>query len=99
MSSEKNVQIEHDEIVAIAKSSYLELDTADLGTMVQQVEEVVAYARGVKEFDGALGHPVRKNKNIFREDRVHACNPQEILSRAPATEGFYFVVPLIIENY
>jgi aspartyl/glutamyl-tRNA(Asn/Gln) amidotransferase C subunit len=85
-------------IEALASASNIAFDAHQIKTLAEQVDQVLDYAHRVCSSPVPTCNMLQKNINVVRADMIVVCNTQELLDRAPHTEGAYFVVPLILEN-
>ncbi len=93
------MKISREEALKIAHISRLALDEEEIDRVVQQLQEVLAYAQRVQELAGDLSdQPSNKNSNIMRADAVVPSDPEKMLERAPEREENYFVVPRILDT-
>jgi len=92
------VKITKEEVLKIARMSYIDIHEDEIEPMVKQLQDVLSYAQRVKEVAHDVAVPSNRRMNVFREDVVIKTNPEPIRSRAPQREGNYFVVPAIIEK-
>jgi len=93
------MKITKEEILKIADISKIAVREDQVEELIQQLQDVLAYAGIVKKLAGeSVDQPSNKNVNFLREDVVVRFNAQEILGRAPEREGDFFVVPKILDT-
>lgn len=93
------MKISREEALKIAHISRLALDEEEVDRVVQQLQEVLAYAQRVQELAGDLhDQPSNKNINIMRDGVAVPSDSQRMLERAPEREENYFVVPRILDT-
>lgn len=90
--------ISRDEVLHIARISRISLHEDEIEALMQQLQGVLDYAQRVVKAGADSEEPSTKNINVFREDLVVSIDPEPILAQAPEREGFYFVVPVILDN-
>jgi len=91
-------KISREEIIQIARMSYIGIHEDEVNALINQVQQVLSYAERVADVAADIQEPSIKNINVFREDVVVTTNPEPILAQAPEREGNYFVVPRILES-
>ncbi|MCX5679868.1 MAG: Asp-tRNA(Asn)/Glu-tRNA(Gln) amidotransferase subunit GatC [Candidatus Omnitrophica bacterium] len=87
----------------VAHLSRLEFDESQLELYSAQLATILAYIDKLNEVDTAstqpTSHPLAILKNVFRKDILKpSISPDDALSSAPAKDGSFFVVPLVIEG-
>jgi aspartyl/glutamyl-tRNA(Asn/Gln) amidotransferase C subunit len=98
------MQITKQELLALIRMSRLQLDDAQVDALMPQIDDILTYARRVKDvavqlpLKGADNLPSLKNCNIFREDVVVRTDFRDIIAQAPESDQNYFVVPVILET-
>lgn len=98
------MQINKQELLALVHLSRLQLDDAEIDSLMPQIDDILTYAHRVKdvavEFSSKYADTISstKNCNVFREDVVIRTDPRDILAQAPECEQNYFVVPVILET-
>lgn len=92
------IKITKEEVLKIARMSYIDIHEDEIEAMMSQLQEVLSYAQRVKEVAHDVEVPSNRRMNVFREDVINKTNPEPIRARAPQREGNYFVVPAIIEK-
>ncbi len=85
----------------VASLSKFELSDKEKGIFVSQLREVLSYIEKLNKLDteniAPLIHPFNVT-NIFREDMLEeSIRREKALSLAPATDGFFFKVPKVLE--
>jgi len=91
-------KITKEEILKIARMSYLDIHDDEIEPMTQQLEAVLSYAERVQEVARLVNEPSNKQMNVFREDVIVRTDVNPILDQAPDREGNFFVVPAIIDQ-
>lgn len=95
--------ISPNEVLKLARASQLELHANEVDAVTHQLHNVLAYAQCVQKIvcnvtnadaDALANYRV----NVFRPDIAAPTNPVPLLQGAPAREGNFFVVPMILEN-
>lgn len=94
------IRISKQEVARIASISSIALPEVEIPSLVNKLEQVLGYAQRVKELaeGNDIRDPMMRQHNIFRDDSAKYSNAQELLSRAPQSEGEFFVVPLILDS-
>ncbi len=90
--------ITREKIMAIARQSQLEVFDNEIDQLTEKIQEVVAYTERVKNITTDTNITSAKNINVFREDSIIVSDAQKLLEAAPAREGDFFVVPMILDN-
>ena len=91
-------KITRQEALGIAQLAYLALKEDEIDSLVKQLEDVLSYAQRVKEVHEDVQEPPTKQVNVFREDVVVKTDSETLLAQAPAHEGNYFVLPMILQT-
>jgi aspartyl-tRNA(Asn)/glutamyl-tRNA(Gln) amidotransferase subunit C len=89
-------KITKDEALKIAGFTKLTIADDEIDAIVNQLQDVLAYAARVQDMAKDLDMPTTKNINRQREDVVISFDSQEILDQAPQAQDNYFVVPKIL---
>lgn len=87
-----------EEVLKIARLSYLDIHEDELESLVKQLQGVLTYAERVQKAAEFAEEPSNRNVNVFREDMVVKTDPAPILAQAPEREEDFFVVPVVIES-
>ncbi len=90
--------ISDQEIKSLAKSANIALEPHQITMLTGQVAQVLNYAQCVCKHNNSIQFALFKNSNIFRDDAIAQSNSEELIERAPQSEGSYFVVPLMLDN-
>lgn len=90
--------ITREEILRVARMSHIELTEQEIVKMQSHVEAVLSYAARVQDIAKDVSVSNLKNSNVERDDAIVPSHPEIIRAQAPAREGDYFVVPVIIET-
>lgn len=89
------IDVEH-----VARLARLGLSEEEKKLFAKQLSAILDYAEILKKLDTKDVPPTSHAipmKNVFREDKVAACeNVEDILANAPEEEGHMFKVPRII---
>ncbi len=91
-------KISRKEVLDIARMSAMELKEDEIDAVIEQLQQVLSYARRVTHVATHLEEPSMKNINVMRKDFVVPQHSALILAQAPEREGNYFVVPKILDN-
>jgi len=91
-------KVSREELLNIARLSYLDIHEDEMAQLMSQVENILSYAERVTEIAADIEEPPIKNVNVFREDVVVRTDTEPILAQAPEREDNYFVVPRILES-
>ena len=91
-------KISKEEVLKIARMSYLDIHEHELEPLVEQLQPVLSYAERVQEVAADVTGPSNKIINVFREDVIVPTDVASVLDQAPEREGNYFVVPAIIDQ-
>lgn len=89
--------ISKDEVRKIAAMSRIAIREDEIDTITEQLEAVLSYAQRVTEIS-SVQERVVQNVNITRDDAIISTPAAPLLSRAPAAEESFFVVPAILDN-
>ena len=89
--------ISKDEVRKIAGMSRIAIHDDEIDAITQQLEAVLSYAQRVTQIS-AVQEQVVQNVNIAREDAIITTPAAPLLSRAPAVEENFFVVPAVLDN-
>ncbi len=89
-------KITKDETLQIAAFTKLTIADDEIDSIVQQLQDVLAYAERVQDIAKDLDIPTTKNINRQRADVVMSCDSKKILDQAPDAQDNYFVVPKIL---
>jgi len=89
-------KITKDEALKIASFTKLTIQDHEIDSIVQQLQDVLAYAERVQDIAKDIDIPSNKNINRQREDVVSSFEAQQILQQAPDAQDDYFVVPKIL---
>jgi len=91
-----------DQVEHVAKLARLRFSDAELDRFAHQLSDILAYAEQVTALATEDVPPTSHAlplRNVFREDEVGECLPQEkALSTAPQQELDRFMVPRIMEE-
>jgi aspartyl/glutamyl-tRNA(Asn/Gln) amidotransferase C subunit len=90
--------ISKEEVRKIAQISNILVNEAEVAQLQKELTQVLDYAACVTQVQGDAPGLEENSVNITRKDVVIAGGGQEIVQLAPAHEGGYFVVPLIIDQ-
>jgi|GEM_PF-316055 len=90
--------ITREKIMAIAHQSQLEVVDSEIDQLTRKIQEVLAYTERVKDIKTDTQITAAKNINVFRPDTIIVSDAQRLLQEAPAREGDFFVVPMILDN-
>ena len=90
------------EVQKVAKLARLELSSADIAKMAEQLNNILSYIDLLAEVDTEgvepLAHPLPV-QNVFRDDVPVASLPvSEALKNAPNRVGDYFGVPAVFDT-
>lgn len=96
--------ITKEEIIKLAQLSNIALKEEEYAAVLPQIEEILAYAARVTEFQAShMPVQMHEHQNVLRPDQ--ATTAQEALSKAdavlacgPQVEERFFVVPAIIKQ-
>jgi aspartyl-tRNA(Asn)/glutamyl-tRNA(Gln) amidotransferase subunit C len=94
--------IDREQVRHVARLARLDFAPDELERFTEQLQKILGYAEQVSalatEDVPPTAHPLPLS-NVFRDDEVHECLPQEkALSTAPASEQHRFKVPRILEE-
>lgn len=89
--------ISKDEVLKIALMSRIAIHDHEIDAITNQLESVLSYAQRVTHIS-TVQEQVVQNTNIFREDVVKATPAAPLLSRGPAVQDNFYVVPAILET-
>jgi aspartyl-tRNA(Asn)/glutamyl-tRNA(Gln) amidotransferase subunit C len=94
--------ISRDDVAHIARLARLALTDAELETMREQLNAILAHIDALRAVDTAGIEPTSHavpQFNVMREDEPRPCLPREaMLANAPDPAGEFFRVPRIIEE-
>ena len=91
-------KITKEEILKIAFFSRIKIKEKEIESLVTYVQDVLSYAKCVKDVAADVQEPSDKNINIMREDLIVKTNPEPLLHQAPEHQENYFVVPMMKAN-
>lgn len=91
------MEITRDELLKIARLSHMEISESEIGALLADIDNVLAYAKRVNEVKVDLPAGQRLT-NVFRDDVAAPCNPDPLLAQAPERVHDFYVVPKILEN-
>ena len=96
-------EIDKKTVQYVAHLSRLEFDESQLALYSSQLAAILSYIDKLNEVDTAstqpTSHPLAMLKNVFRRDILRpSIPPEDALSNAPSKDGYFFVVPPIIEG-
>jgi len=90
------------EVDHVAQLAQLALSDSEKELFREQLSSILAYAERLQELDTAaisLTATVLPLQNVMRPDEVQPSLPvTDVLANAPATEGNWFRVPVILEG-
>lgn len=89
-------KITKDEALKLASYTKLTISDDEIDSIVQQLQDVLAYAQRVQDIAKDIDMPTNKNVNRQRPDVVVSFDSQAILEQAPDAQDNYFVVPKIL---
>jgi aspartyl-tRNA(Asn)/glutamyl-tRNA(Gln) amidotransferase subunit C len=96
------LSIEKHDVEHVARLARLALTDAELETMREQLNEILAYIEKLNELDTSDVEPTSHAVpmvNVMRDDETRPCLPRdEALANAPDRAGDLFRVPRIIED-
>jgi aspartyl-tRNA(Asn)/glutamyl-tRNA(Gln) amidotransferase subunit C len=94
--------ISRDDVAHVARLARLALTDAELETMREQLNAILAHIDALRAVDTAGIEPTSHavpQFNVMREDEPRPCLPREaMLANAPDPAGEFFRVPRIIEE-
>ena len=94
--------ISKEDVIHVARLARLALTDAELETMREQLNAILAHIDALTAVDTAGVEPTSHavpQFNVMREDEPRPCFPvEEMLANAPDREGDFFRVPRIIED-
>lgn len=95
--------ISPNEVLKIARASQIEIRNDEIEEVTQQLQNVLTYAQCVQqivcEVTSADAESLADYRvNVLRPDVVAKTDSAPLLEGAPAREGNFFVVPMILEN-
>jgi aspartyl-tRNA(Asn)/glutamyl-tRNA(Gln) amidotransferase subunit C len=94
------MSISRSDVEKVALLARLRLTEAELGTMTDQLAQIVGYVDQLAEVDTAGVEPMAhaiELANVFREDRVAPSLPRdEALAGAPHHDGRGYLVPAVL---
>ena len=94
--------IGREDVVRVARLARLALTDAELETMREQLNAILAHIDALRAVDTAGIEPTSHavpQFNVMRDDEPRPCFPQEeMLANAPDRSGAFFRVPRIIEE-
>ena len=94
--------IGREDVVRVARLARLALTDAELETMREQLNAILAHIDALKAVDTAGVEPTSHavpQFNVMRDDEPRPSFPQEeMLANAPDRSGAFFRVPRIIED-
>jgi len=94
--------IGREDVVRVARLARLALTDAELETMREQLNAILAHIDALKAVDTTDVEPTSHavpQFNVMRDDEPRPCfPPQEMLANAPDRSGDFFRVPRIIED-
>ncbi len=91
-------KISREEVVHIARISYLDLHEDEIDPLIDQLGQVISYAGRVTQVAADVQEPSIRNVNVFREDVATKTAVEPIIEQAPSREGNYFIVPVILDS-
>lgn len=92
-------KVTKEEIKKIAEMTRVSFEEDELDGIMQEFNEVIAYAERVGQIAQQAGNlPSVKNVNADRADVVVPTDSAPILAQAPASDDGYFVVPKFLDN-
>jgi aspartyl-tRNA(Asn)/glutamyl-tRNA(Gln) amidotransferase subunit C len=89
-------KITKEEALKIASFTKLTIADNEIDSIVEQLQNVLAYAARVQDMAKDLDIPTTKNINRQREDVIVSFDSKKILDQAPDAQDNYFVVPKIL---
>ena len=96
------MSISSDDVQHVARLANLSLTEAELETMREQLNAILAHIDALKAVDTTGVEPTSHavpQFNVMREDEPRPCFPvEEMLANAPDRAGDFFRVPRIIEE-
>jgi len=94
--------ISRNEVLKIAQLSHLTLSESEIEEMAVKLSAIVDYMKVLDKVDISGVEPMshaQGSTNVFREDQVEPSMPrEEALANAPARNGPFIRVPLVIEQ-
>lgn len=94
--------ISRDDVAGVARLARLALTDAELDTMREQLNAILAHIDALKAVDTTGIEPTSHavpQFNVMREDEPAPCLPvEDMLANAPDRAGDFFRVPRIIEE-
>jgi len=94
--------ISREDVARVARLARLALTGAELETMREQLNAILAHIDALRAVDTAGIEPTSHavpQFNVMRDDEPRPCFPQEeMLANAPDRSGAFFRVPRIIEE-
>ena len=94
--------ISREDVAHVARLARLALTEAELETMREQLNAILAHIDALKAVDTTGVEPTSHavpQFNVMREDEPRPCFPvEEMLANAPDRAGDFFRVPRIIEE-
>jgi len=92
------VKITKEEALKIASLTKLTINEDEIDSIVQQLQDFLAYAARVEDMAKNIDIASNKNINRQREDLVVSFDSQRILDQSPQEQDNYFVVPKILDK-
>lgn len=94
--------ISRDVVLKIAQLSHLNLSEGEIEEMTTKLSAILDYMKVLDKVDingvEAMSH-AQGSTNVFREDQIEPSMPrEEALANAPARNGPFIRVPLVIEQ-
>ncbi len=95
------MKISRHEVEHVANLACLRFNEVEMERFTRQLNSILAYVDKLNELDTSGVEPtyhVLDLANVFREDEMQPCLPQEIaLANAPERADGFFKVPRIVE--
>jgi aspartyl-tRNA(Asn)/glutamyl-tRNA(Gln) amidotransferase subunit C len=90
------------DVLHVAALAKLELDEAEIETLIAELSSIVEYVATLDELDTSGVVPTAHlavERAPFRQDRALAClSPEQALAEAPRAAGGGFAVPAFVDD-